>query len=88
VAPRYHPKPVLTLREASVLAARLRGLTVKETAAELRISYHTTRHHIENIHRKFKSNSLQQTILQLQAKHCAKCRIGLFARLTKGMKIG
>ena len=79
---------MLTLREATILASRLRGLTVKEVAAELGISYHTARHHLANIHRKFRTNSLQQTILLLQAQRCRKCRIGLFAQLTKGMKIG
>jgi DNA-binding NarL/FixJ family response regulator len=76
----YNPLKVLTIREAMVFEARLRGLTLKEVAGELNLSYHTVRHHVESIHKKLSVHSLQQSILAFQATHCRHCRKGIIAR--------
>ena len=60
------PTATLTRRQCEVMAARARGLTIKEVASELCLSSHTIRHHIESIHLKLNVHCLQQALLRLQ----------------------
>lgn len=83
-----HARGLLTSRESTVLAARLRGLAIKEIAEELHLSSHTVRHHSENIYLKLQVHSLQQAICALLGHRCIKCRVGLFARLAAVRNIG
>jgi DNA-binding CsgD family transcriptional regulator len=47
----------LTEREIELLEQLKNGLTYKEIADNLHISYHTVRKHIENIYRKLQVNN-------------------------------
>ncbi len=57
----------LTARELQVLDGRARGLSVKQVAAELGLSYHTARHHLEHIHRKTRCHSTIEALGKLGA---------------------
>jgi len=80
----YHPRIVLTVREARVFSERLRGLSVKEIAVELHISPHTARHHIEHIYKKLGAHSQRQAVNAILGSKCQKCYIGILALYTKG----
>ena len=77
---QYPWRRVLSLREAMVLDARLRGLTVKEVASDLGVSYRAVRHHLEEIHRKLGAHSTQQAVNRLKGGRCAKCLFGYLPR--------
>ena len=79
---------MLSKKEIMVLAARFRGLGVKQIADELELSIHTVRHHIESIHIKLAVHSLQQAICVLVGNHCLKCQGGLFALFQAESDIG
>ena len=52
----------LTLREKNVLSLIQEGLTKKEIAEKLALSYHTIDAHTKNIYKKLKVNSNVQAI--------------------------
>ena len=60
---------MLTIREAMVFEARIRGLTIKEVARELHLSYHTVHHHLEVIYKKLQVHSLQEAIFTQKSDH-------------------
>jgi DNA-binding CsgD family transcriptional regulator len=84
---RYNGREVLTMREAIVLEARLRGLSIKAVAAEMGLSVHTVRHHLEAMHKKLGVHSFQELVFKLQEIHCRSCKRGLFARLKRAGQV-
>ena len=56
------PKRNLTKRETDILNLKMSGLSDKEIAANLSISYWTVRQHIDNIKIKFNCQNLYQAI--------------------------
>ncbi len=54
----------LTARETDVLARLAEGLSPKEVAAELNISWDTVRNHITNIYAKLHVHSRSEAILK------------------------
>lgn len=56
----------LTSRELEILTQLKNGLTYDEIAANLNISYHTVRKHLENIYRKLRVNNKTEALKKAQ----------------------
>jgi DNA-binding NarL/FixJ family response regulator len=72
--------------ESVVLAGRLRGLTVKEVASELGMSYHTACYHLKCIHKKLEAHSLQQVVCAFQKESGRRKWNTLFGELRRRAK--
>lgn len=66
-----------------VLEARARGLSVKEVASELNLSYRSVRHHLESIHSRLGVRSTQEALCKLAGDKCGKCLFGYLPHFKK-----
>lgn len=61
---------LLTARERDVLVALEEGLSYKETAARLHLSYHTVHTHIKRIYEKLQATSKQEAMIKARERGC------------------